>query len=124
MKLHLIQKSKNKWVQDGDENSTFFHALIKIKNRRRNLTGLMVNGMWISDVNFIQNEVVMHYSDKFRETRHERFVIIRDNFKQLFEVDRGFLDAPFELNEVKDAFWNYGEEKALGLDGFTFKFIK
>lgn len=34
------------------------------------------------------------------------------------------LEASFSLDEVKNAVWSCGNDKAPGLDGFTFKFLK
>lgn len=34
------------------------------------------------------------------------------------------LENPFSLEEIKAAIWACGSEKALGPDGFTFKFLK
>lgn len=34
------------------------------------------------------------------------------------------LEASFSLDEVKNAVWSCGNDKAPGLDGLTFKFLK
>lgn len=54
VELDLIHKFRIKWISDGAENSRFFHNSIKIKNKQNNLHGLMVNGIWITDVNTIK----------------------------------------------------------------------
>lgn len=43
-KLDLQQKAKIRWVQDGDENTRFFHGTIKSKNRKNRIHGLNING--------------------------------------------------------------------------------
>lgn len=55
-KLDLIQKAKIKWVCDEDENSWFFHNYLKIKNRKCNIHGLMINGIWTTDVDAIKKK--------------------------------------------------------------------
>ena len=46
------------------------------------------------------------------------------HFKQLSLDDSTFLDLPFSHQEIKDAVWSCGGEKALGPDGFSFKLLK
>lgn len=123
-KLDLIQKSRIKWLSDGDENSRFFHNSIKIKNRRSNMHGLMINGNWITDVEAIKQETWSFFAAKFHENYDVRPPLINTNFKMLSDADRCFLEAPFSLAEIKEAICNCGCEKAPGPDGFTFKFIK
>lgn len=42
---------------------------------------------------------------------------------RLFDEDIICLEPPFELEEIKTTIWNCGNEKATGLDGFSFKFL-
>lgn len=52
----LIRKAKTKWVQNGDENSRFFHNSLKLKYRMNNFQGLKINDVWIIDVEIIKME--------------------------------------------------------------------
>ncbi|PNX55418.1 cysteine-rich receptor-like protein kinase, partial [Trifolium pratense] len=55
----LKQKSRVKWVQEGDSNSRFFHANIKGR-RRRNQLGVLKKGQeWIQGVECIKKERIM-----------------------------------------------------------------
>lgn len=65
--LDLKQKSRVKWMRDGDENTKFFHGFINNKNRRTRLNGLTINGLWTTDVKKIKCEVMRFYNDKFKE---------------------------------------------------------
>ena len=45
-----IQKSKLNWMQKGDANTTYFHAIIKGKNKQTNIIKLMdPNGNQMTD---------------------------------------------------------------------------
>lgn len=40
----LQQKSRNKWLVDGDENSGFFHNFINRRRKGNEISGLLVEG--------------------------------------------------------------------------------
>ena len=85
---------------------------------------IMVNGRWINDVNGIKQETWNFFKDKFHETHSHRPALLNLNIKQISETDKIFLESSFDLDEVKEAIWNCGSEKAPGPDGFNFTFIK
>nr|GEZ24353.1 transposon TX1 uncharacterized [Tanacetum cinerariifolium] len=45
----LKQKSRLKWAIKGDENTRFFHSILKINYCNSNIKGIMVNGIWQED---------------------------------------------------------------------------
>nr|GEV56405.1 protein kinase-like domain, beta-lactamase/transpeptidase-like protein [Tanacetum cinerariifolium] len=45
----LCQKSRFRWDVEGDENLEIFHAFVKRRNKKCNLRGLMVDGVWCED---------------------------------------------------------------------------
>lgn len=123
-KVRHIQKARMKWVCDGDENTSFFHNYLKIKNRRCNVHGLMIDGSWVTDPASIKKEKSEFFGEKLCEWCSVRSSFINHNLKKISDCDRRYLEAPFELNEIKDAIWSCGSDKAPGPDGFTFRFIK
>ncbi|GKC72208.1 RNA-directed DNA polymerase, eukaryota, reverse transcriptase zinc-binding domain protein [Tanacetum coccineum] len=60
-KLHtedLKQKCRMRWAIEGDENSKFFHALLKCKYANFNIKGVNVNGVWHDDPDEIKQAVI------------------------------------------------------------------
>ncbi|KAL4561276.1 hypothetical protein LXL04_033440 [Taraxacum kok-saghyz] len=123
-RLDLEQKARIKWMCDGDENTAFFHSSLKIKNSRNTTHGLMINGSWVTDTESIKEEAVKFFSSKFREPVNSRPAFLNSNIRNISAADSDFLEAPFEVEEIKNAVWSCGSDKAPGPDGFSFKFIK
>ncbi|GJZ57719.1 transposon TX1 [Tanacetum coccineum] len=42
----LRQKARVRWDIDRDENSKFFHSFVKRRNKKNNIKGIMVDGLW------------------------------------------------------------------------------
>lgn len=51
-------------------------------------------------------------------------LLLNPNFKQISDIDNLFLEHDFAVEEVKEAIWNCGSEKACVPNDFTFKFLK
>nr|XP_043616269.1 uncharacterized protein LOC122588209 [Erigeron canadensis] len=85
--MDLKQKAKVKWAVEGDENSKFFHSIIKAKRRSGYLTGA-------------------------------RFSLDKTNVKTLASTEAVSLETPFSVDEIKNAIWSCGGNKAPGPDGF------
>ncbi|XP_071728684.1 uncharacterized protein [Rutidosis leptorrhynchoides] len=63
----LKQKARVKWTLDGDENTKFFHSVIKRNNNVCNIRGLVINGIWNDSPTDIKNEVFRHFKCVFEE---------------------------------------------------------
>lgn len=122
--LDLKQKAKSKWVLEGDENSRFFHGLIKNNIRRSRIHGLNIDGVWTSEPEKVKEEVYSFFSNKFKENIQDKPKFRSGRFRALSVEQKVSLEIPISYEEVKQAVWNCGTEKAPGPDGFTFAFIK
>ncbi|PNX74944.1 cysteine-rich receptor-like protein kinase, partial [Trifolium pratense] len=94
----LKQKSRIRWVKEGDSNTRFFHATIKGRRRRNQLTALKEGGSWIQGAGL--------------------------TFKNLSVDDNDILMAPFSIVEVRDSILSSDGNKCPGPDGFNFNFLK
>ncbi|GKB29228.1 putative RNA-directed DNA polymerase [Tanacetum coccineum] len=120
----LRQKAKVKWTLEGDENSGFFHGYINNHRNRSRLNGLAIDGSWTSDPTLIKPHIFHTFATKFQELNHNRPTFSSNLFKHLSDEHNLILENPFTHQEIKDAVWNCGSEKAPGPDGFSFKLIK
>ncbi|KAM0025678.1 putative RNA-directed DNA polymerase [Helianthus debilis subsp. tardiflorus] len=120
----LKQRAKVKWLTEGDENSSFFHGIIKSHKKRNRINGLVFNETWISQPESLKEEVKNYFEALFKEENHHRPTFINNGFKVLSLDQSALLVKRFSKEEIKEAVWACGGDKAPGPDGFTFSFIR
>ena len=120
----MRQKSRSKWIKEGDNNSMYFHKLINHSRRRNTLRGLMIDDSWVEDPNLIKAEILQHFQSRFHESQLHRPTLDGVSFNALTLIQRDILVEPFKEEEVRCAVWSCGNDKSPGPDGFNFKFIK
>ena len=120
----IKQKSRVKWASLGDENTAFFHAVVNGRKARNAIPGLEVNGEWVSKPTLVKKEVMRFFRDHFREDFAHRPSLECVGIKTVKEEDCDFLIASFSKQEIKDAVFECGSNKAPGPDGFNFRFVK
>ncbi|XP_058786822.1 uncharacterized protein LOC131661328 [Vicia villosa] len=113
----LIQKSRLKWLNDGDTNSKFFHGVMKARRTRNFIGSLVKEGEIINSVSEIKEEVKIHFEKKFIDDRRIRPVLDGIHFETLEVEDKNFLENPFEESEIKAAIWDCDGLKSPGPDG-------
>ncbi|GJZ85653.1 putative RNA-directed DNA polymerase [Tanacetum coccineum] len=122
--MDLREKAKVRWAIDGDENSHFFHGMLNSKLNHSRINGLNILGSWITNPVLIKNHIYQFYESKFKETSNRRPSFTSNLFKHISVEDSNLLDCTITPQEIKDAIWDCGGDKAPGPDGFTFKFFK
>ncbi|PNX99941.1 cysteine-rich receptor-like protein kinase, partial [Trifolium pratense] len=120
----LIQKSRTKWIQEGDANSRFFHSSIKGRRRRNQIVKIKKEAVWLEGVEAIKQETKDHFSKHLSEEWSSRPFLQGINFKSLSNEDNDLLLAPFDESEVKDTIWSCDGNKSPGPDGFNLNFFK
>ncbi|XP_039011852.1 uncharacterized protein LOC120140934 [Hibiscus syriacus] len=126
----LKQKAKVHWIRDGDKNTKFFHSVVAFKNKRDTIRVLIDdNGNRLESFEAMSNEVISYFS-KFLGTSDPS---VKDIDPALFNNLLNFsmpVNAPYYFvkevldEEIKNAIFCQGNDKAPRLDGFTPYFFK
>jgi len=61
------QKSRSKWIKEGDTNTSYFHKIINYSRRRNALRGMLIDGSWVENLNLIKAEILQHFQSRFSE---------------------------------------------------------
>ena len=51
----LRQKSRAKWLKEGDCNSAYFHKVINFRRNYNGLQGILIDGVWVQNPNVVKN---------------------------------------------------------------------
>ncbi|XP_058784197.1 uncharacterized protein LOC131658967 [Vicia villosa] len=102
----LIQKSRMRWLNNGDENTRFFHNTVKERRRLNRICMVDSNEGVASSVNEVKETVRNHFEDKFKEDCFNRPLLEGIAFKSLSVDQACSLEAPFTLEEIREAVWS------------------
>ncbi|GJY55595.1 RNA-directed DNA polymerase, eukaryota [Tanacetum coccineum] len=102
---NLKQKCRIRWAVEGDENSRFFHSILKCKYSSFNIKGIHANGLWVESPDAIKHAAWEHFSSRFKESAHSRPTFNSSLFCKLSSFDVESLESSISLEEIKEAVW-------------------
>lgn len=120
----LHQKSRLKWLKEGDVNPRYFHICINQRRRANEIVGINMGNRWIEEPNEVKNEVFEFFTKQFSDEQWTRPTPENVEFKKLSQEDGEWLSRTFTEEEVKEAIWDCDGNKSPGPDGYNFNFIK
>lgn len=120
----LFQKSRDRWIKEGDSNTKYFHNVINWRRRVNELRGLLIQGNWVDEPTIVKREVKSFFEDRFRVRTDFGLSLDGVPFNSISRAERDSLTACFDLEEIKAAVWDCDGDRSPGQDGFNFRFIK
>jgi hypothetical protein len=118
------QKSRVRWLKEGDKCTKFFHQVASANRRNNSIESLMVNGSPTSDPTSIGDHVVNYYKSLFSEPLSWRPRLDNLEFDRLNGEEATSLENPFEEKEVREVIKGMDKDKAPGPDGFSMAFFQ
>ncbi|XP_010513759.1 PREDICTED: uncharacterized protein LOC104789811 [Camelina sativa] len=116
-----FQKSREKWIVDGDRNTTFFHTSTIIRRRRNKIEMLKDDtGCWILDAGELEKLALAYYQRLYSLEDLDAVVpaLPMERFIPLSYDEKIRLNKPFTKEEVESAVRSMGSFKAPGPYGF------
>jgi len=120
----IFQRSKSKWLKEGDANSKYFHRCVKARATRNSLKAINVDGVWVESPTDVRQVVVDYFRNHMAKSYWERPTLDGVDFAMLSEEDNMELIAPFSLLEIEEVIKTSDGNKSSGPDGFNFVFFK
>ncbi|GAU51438.1 hypothetical protein TSUD_413380, partial [Trifolium subterraneum] len=119
-----FQKSRSRWLMEGDANTGYFHACVKGRRRSNSIVALKKGRSWISNPNEIRMEIVSYFMKHFEEVYRVRPRLDGVVFPAIGDEDRSRLEIDFLEEEIVDIISMADGNKSPGPDGFNFSFFK
>ncbi|XP_006606862.1 uncharacterized protein [Glycine max] len=120
----LRQKSRIRWLREGDNNTTFFHKSINFRRHYNAIQGMFIEGTWVQNPKLIKDQAVSFFTARFTEENYDRPTLDGVQFNTITHTQREEMIAPFSDLELREAVWSCSGDKCPGPDGFNFNFIK
>jgi reverse transcriptase-like protein/endonuclease/exonuclease/phosphatase family protein len=118
------QKARTYGFSMKDHNTKFFHAYTIIKRKRNDIAQLEIDGNIVTGVKNLKLEIRKYMMQRFSQPYVPEVDFDMDGHSKVTADQVAFLEAMPSREEVKEAVWACGVDKAPGFDGFNFKFIR
>ncbi|GJZ44938.1 hypothetical protein Tco_0592534 [Tanacetum coccineum] len=99
----IAQKAKIKWAIEGDENTSFFHGMLKKKRRQLAIKGILKNGEWIKNPEYVKAKFMEHFCNRFQQSIGIPSSLDADSLNHLASSQSEFLEQHFSREEIKRA---------------------
>ena len=109
------QKARLSWLQEGDKNTKYFHAVVKGRRKRNKIGNLQrEDGSWTTNDQEIAHEIAAYYKQLFKSSRIDCLDDMLDGIPRTIidQINRN-LTRLVEESEIKVAFFS------MNLDGMT-----
>ncbi|RVW28221.1 hypothetical protein CK203_083720 [Vitis vinifera] len=114
------QKSRVKWIKEGDCNSKFFHRVATGRRSRKFIKSLISErGETLSNIEVISEEIVNFFGNLYSKPEGDSWRIEGIDWAPISGESAVWLDRPFSEEEVRMAVFQLNKEKASGPDDFT-----
>ncbi|KAK9928646.1 hypothetical protein M0R45_025770 [Rubus argutus] len=115
------QRSRINWLKAGDSNTKFFHMTTILRRQRNRVLKLKSsNNIWLDREITIRSEMEGYFKDIFRSSGEREWNEALSAVQHVIGPDiNSSLTRPFSMEEVKNAAFQMGADKAPGPDGFN-----
>lgn len=121
-----FQKSRTKWLNDGDRNTTYYHTKTTIRRRQNRVRALKDrNGDWVEEEAEVESMVNDFYKTLFQEEQVDRpWASTHHSWPEITQDEWAMLGKEVSNEEIKQAMFSIGGLKAPGRDGYPAIFFQ
>ncbi|KAK1283185.1 hypothetical protein QJS10_CPB21g01656 [Acorus calamus] len=120
--LEWKQRSKERWLKEGDNNTKYFHRIANMRHRVNHIGRLEVEGEVMENMPTIESALVRYFSLAFQKEREPNLTWFDEDLKKVPNHLWSALEAPFTEMEIQKAIFGADGDKSPGPDGFGLRF--
>ncbi|XP_059310638.1 uncharacterized protein LOC132061991 [Lycium ferocissimum] len=124
----LKQKSRAKWIQLGDGNNKYFHAVIKERTQRKQICELTsLTGTKLTEPEVIKSEILNFYKSLMGTSSHTMPAVDKEIMRKgpvLNHAQRTLLCREVTEAKIVEGLRSIGDDKSPGIDGYNSLFFK
>lgn len=124
MARKISQRAKDRWIKDGERNSSYLYQIASFKYKNNSINCLKIDGDLCYDKNKILEETQNFYTSLFTDEHKSRLDFSHLDMPPISVWESINLEKPFTVEEVKHVVDRFGVNKSPGPDGFTLQFYK
>ncbi|KAH7833000.1 hypothetical protein Vadar_002245 [Vaccinium darrowii] len=123
---YWMQKSRHRWLQCGNHNTSYFHASTVERHRRNHISGIEnMQGVWISDQKGVMDEFQHFFTNVYLcEDNRQVHPVVNLIPTRVTTSMNNSLIRPISSSEVKTALFDMPPSKAPGYDGMIAGFFQ
>lgn len=111
---------KDNWVIEGDEICIYFHGSLNQKWRQLSIRGILVDEDREANPIRVKDEFISYYHKLFSRQHCARQSISPKFSNTILDHRRQYLQSSFLVEDIKQAMWDCGIDKASGNGGLIF----
>jgi hypothetical protein len=115
---------RDRFINEGDENTRYFHLMVKGRKRRVKILSLLNEGVIVDDVKEINQVATSFYRELFGPSSSSNINMKNLPMKQLSDEDQSLLTAPFSVEEIKKVVFDLKHNSAPCPDGLPAEFFQ
>ncbi|WJX73888.1 hypothetical protein P8452_57616 [Trifolium repens] len=119
-----FQRSRSKWLKEGDANTKFFHNSVKSRSKLNSISAIKVEGEWLESPGRVKEAISSFFHNHVASSSMCRPKLDGVTFPRLSEEENVNLTNPFSLEEIEAVVRSSDGNKSPGPDGFNFAFVK
>lgn len=118
------QKAHAYGISIKDHNTKFFYASTIFRRKKKEIRHIKINDRIFHGVSSLKTEIRDYFAQRFSQELTSDFDFDMGHHNRLSEEQSRFLETIPSRQEIKNAVWACGIDKAPGFDGYNFKFIR
>lgn len=119
-----LQKSRVRWLREGDRNYAFFHKKCKARESHNSLEHLQFHGATLEDPESTKTLIFSHFKSFFMKGQRCKASLNCHNLAKLSVAQRNSLEVEFSLAEIWEGVKSCDGNRAPGPDGYNMQFCK